>query len=80
MSNSIYFLLVISKIKSPIYCLSPQFSPPGRWPSWLPCLLFSEASIDLSRERPGQPFWREDLTYLLARDVIPSWYRRRWQF
>ena len=29
MSNSIYFLLVISKIKSPIYCLSPQFSPPG---------------------------------------------------
>ena len=24
MSNSIYFLLVISKIQSPIYCRSPQ--------------------------------------------------------
>ena len=31
MSNSIDFLLVISKIKSPIYCHSPQISYLGEF-------------------------------------------------
>ena len=30
MSNSMDFLLVISKIKSPIYCRSPQLEQPNR--------------------------------------------------